>query len=36
MYYEETRKAFIGEEFLFRSSFQQTVQNFRKKGVETS
>jgi len=31
MYYEETRTAFIGEEFLFRSSFQQTEQNFRKK-----
>jgi hypothetical protein len=31
MYYEDTRTAFIGEEFLFRSSFQQTEQNFRKK-----
>ncbi len=36
MFYDETRTAFIGEEFLFIPSFQQTEQNFSKKGVETS
>jgi hypothetical protein len=34
MYYEETRTAFIGEEFL--SSFKQTEKNIRKEKVETS